>query len=288
MNTIKWTIGDVEVFQIVELEAGALIQSIIKNANPENIRNIPWLCPHFADEAGNLKALVQGFVIRSGDNVILIDTCNGNDKKRTDIPEWANLQTNFLEHLNNIGVTPNEISVVACTHLHMDHVGWNTKLENGVWVPTFPHAKYLFARKEYEYWVQKPEKEIADDKAAFDDSVYPVINAGLAQLVEVDHRIDSCVSLIPSEGHTPSHVSVLIESKNKRAIISGDFLHHPCQIAEPTWTTDGDTLPDLAVTTREKILAQIADTDTLLIGSHFAHPVAGRIVRTQRGYILEV
>ncbi len=288
MNSLKWTIGEVEIFQIIEIEAGKVIQSITKNATPENIQGIRWLYPHFADEAGNLKGLVQGFLIKSDNKSILIDTCNGNDKIRTDIPEWANLQTDFLQQLGEIGVTATHIDVVACTHLHMDHVGWNTKWENGVWVPTFPNAKYLFAQKEYEYWVQKPDKELADAKAAFDDSVSPIVKAGLAELVDVNHKIDRHISFLPTPGHTPAHVSVLIESQNQRAIISGDLLHHPCQIANPQWITDTDTFPDSALAVRQRVLDQIADTDTLLIGSHFANPVAGRVVRLKDGLIFDV
>lgn len=288
MSSLRWKVGDVEIFQIVELEAGAIIQSIIKNATPENIRSIEWLYPHFADESGNLKALVQGFLIKSNNKYILIDTCNGNDKSRTDVPEWSNLKIDFIGNLAKIGVNPSEIDVVACTHLHMDHVGWNTRLENGKWVPTFPNARYLFAQKEYDYWFQKPEKEIADDKAAFDDSVSPIINAGLASLVDYDHKIDKNISFIPSPGHTPGHVSVRIVSSDEQAIISGDFLHHPCQIAEPTWFTDADTIPDQGIDTRMKLLDFIADSGSLLIGSHFANPVAGRVQRKNGKFVFVV
>lgn len=288
MANLKWTIGEVEVYQIVELEAGPLIQSIIKNATPDNILNIGWLRPHFADDSGKLKALVQSFLIRSDGRNILIDTCNGNDKARSDVPEWAHLQTDFLKRLANIGVAATEVHVVACTHLHMDHIGWNTKRVGQAWVPSFPNAQYLFARKEYDYWVQKPAKEIADDKAAFDDSVTPIVEAGLATLVDVNHKVDRHVSFIPTPGHTPAHVSVLIESENRRAIISGDFLHHPCQIAEPRWTTESDTSPESAMATRQHLLGEIAGTDTLLIGSHFAGPVAGRVVPSGAGLIFMV
>jgi glyoxylase-like metal-dependent hydrolase (beta-lactamase superfamily II) len=288
MPNLRWRIGEVEIIQLVELEAGKLIQSIIRGATPENILRIPWLCPHFADETGQIKALVQGFLVKSNGLNILIDTCNGNDKQRTDVPEWSNLQIPFLESLRAVGVNETDVQVVACTHLHMDHVGWNTKLSDGAWVPTFPNAQYLFALEEYNYWLQKPEKEIADDKAAFDDSVTPILDAGLAHLVSTDHRIDNQVRLIPTPGHTPCHVSVLIESKGKRAIISGDFLHHPCQIAMPDWATDADTFPDQGILTRKKLLEDIADTETLLIGSHFAEPVAGCIGRKDGGLFLKV
>lgn len=288
MTGLHWMIGTVEIFQIVEIEAGQLIQSVIKDATPENIQRIAWLYPHFADKAGNFKALVQGFLIKSGNNVILIDTCNGNDKTRMDIPEWGNLRTDFLKKLEKVGITPKDVTVVACTHLHMDHVGWNTQLENGVWMPTFPNAKYLFAKDEYQYWTQKPDKELADDKAAFDDSISPIVKAGLAILVSMDHRIDSHVRFMPTAGHTPGHVSVVIESENKRAIISGDILHHPCQIANPQWMTEGDAIPDKAKATRQKMLNEIAGTDTLLIGSHFSNPVAGRVVRLNDSFMFKV
>lgn len=285
---MEWKIGNVEIFQIVELEAGDVIQSVIKDATPENIKKIDWLYPHFVDETGKLKALVQSFIIKSDNHIILVDTCNGNDKTRTNIPEWSNLQTGFLNKLADSGISEKDIDIVVCTHLHCDHVGWNTKFESGAWTPTFPNAKYLFVREEYDYWVNKPDNELADDKASFDDSVYPIVKAGAAELVSTTHKIDGHVSFIPTSGHTPSHISVLIESQKQRAIISGDILHHPCQIANVEWKADGDTLPDKAMLSRQRILDEIADTDTLLIGSHFSNPVAGKVLRAKGGFVFKV
>ncbi len=277
MSSLKWNIGDVEIYQLVELEAGDIIQEIIKNATPKNILEIDWLRPNFADDQGKLKALVQAFLIRSEDKNILIDTCIGNDKPRNDVPEWSNLQSNFLLNLNELGISETDVDIVACTHLHMDHVGWNTKYENNSWVPTFPKAKYLFSKDEYTYWQSKPENEIDDDHAAFDDSVTPILEAGLAELINDNHSIDKNVSFIPTPGHTPSHMSVKIESKGESAIISGDFLHHPCQIAHPDWSTDADTKPEQGIITRKRILEELVDKDTHLIGSHFASPVIGKV-----------
>lgn len=288
MNNLKWKIGEVEIFQVVEMEGGELIQSSIKNATPENIKKIEWLYPNFADEDGNLKALVQSFLIKSKGKNILVDTCNGNAKNRPTCPEWGNLNTYFLKRLNNTGVNESEIDIVVSTHLHFDHVGWNTRLENGVWIPTFPNAKYLFVDKEYEYWKSKPEKEIEDDKLAFDDSIKPIVNGGLSQMVKSDHKLDSNIKLIPTPGHTPGHVSLLMESKGKHAVISGDILHHPCQLVHPEWTMDADTFPDQALETRRKMLKEIADTDTLLIGTHFSNPVVGQVVNSEKGYIFKM
>jgi glyoxylase-like metal-dependent hydrolase (beta-lactamase superfamily II) len=286
MTYQKWKIGNVEVFQVVELEAGEVIQEIIPDATPENIGEIDWLYPHFVDQRGNLKALVQSFLVKSEGKNILIDTCNGNDKIRTEFPQWGNLQTDFLMKLRDIGVTEDDIDFVVCTHLHLDHVGWNTKLLDGLWAPTFPNAEYLFVRDEYEYWMETPDK-LEDDVATFEDSVVPIIEAGLGNLVTADHRIDAHLQLFLTPGHTPFHVGVSIESKDQQAIMTGDFLHHPCQIANPQWPTTADTSPGVAIQTRTDILNRIANTETLLIGSHFTNPVAGKVVRLEGSLLFE-
>jgi len=203
------------------------------------------------------------------------------------MPEWSDLDTDFLGNLNRLGLDESDIDIVVCTHMHCDHVGWNAKLENGKWVPTFPNAKYVFVRQEYEYWKQKPEKEIGDDRAGFEDSIRPIVEASLAEFVESDYRIDKNLRFIPTTGHTPGHVSLLIKSNDQRAIISGDIIHHPCQIGNPEWAAF-DTFPDKAKETRHKVLKEIADTDTLLIGSHFSNPVAGHVVTSKNGYMFVV
>jgi glyoxylase-like metal-dependent hydrolase (beta-lactamase superfamily II) len=276
-NHLNWTIGDVEVIQIIEMAENDIFSSFIPAAKPEKILAIDWLQPHFADQTGNLKALVQSFLIKSQGKNILIDTCNGNHKNRPNVPEWGNLENDFLTKFTAIGITPEDIDIVACTHLHFDHVGWNTQLKNGQWVPTFPNAQYLFSQKEYDYWIKKPAKELIDDLNGIDDSITPVVNTGLSRLVSDDFQIDDQVYFLPTPGHTPHHISIVIESNSKKAIISGDVLHHPCQMVHPDWTTLADTYPDQTVTTRKQFLQSIKDTDTLLIGSHFANPVAGKV-----------
>lgn len=288
-TNLMWKIGEVEVFQIIEVEFGETIQEVLTEANPEieNIREMSWLYPHFVDETGRFKALVQSFLIKSGNKNILVDTCYGNDKPRQ-FALSANLKTDFLEQLCDIGVPETNVHIVACTHLHIDHVGWNTKLVEGAWVPTFPNAEYLFVQQEYDLWTQQPDQAIEDQQAVFDDSIRPIVETGVAELVDVNHKIDRHVSFFPTPGHTPSHVGVLIESQNRRAIISGDFIVHPCQIGRPHWTQPADMLPDQVIGSRQRILDEIADTDTLLIGSHFANPVIGRVVRSRDGFVFKV
>lgn len=282
MQSKTWTIGKVKIIQIIEIEAGDVIQETIPKAKHEEIQKIKWLVPDFANEDGSLKALVQSFVIDTDKKKILVDTCVGNDKTRTDIEAWSNLQEDFLGRLQRTGYNPEDIDIVLCTHLHFDHVGWNTKLIDGEWVPTFTNARYLFSEEEYNYWLRKPEKEIADDHAGFNDSVVPIMEAGLADLVINDHQVCQEVRLIPTPGHTPAHVSVLVESDDEKAVITGDVMHHPCQLHHSDWETVADTDPDKATDTRRKFLSKYKNTKTLVIGSHFSLPTAGYIVEKDK------
>ncbi len=287
-NFLKWQIGNVEILQIVEMEENEIFSSFIPEAKRENIKKISWLCPNFADERGELKALVQSFLIKSNGKNILIDTCNGNGKDRPNVKEWSNLNTDYLQKFDSVGVKPEQIDFVACTHLHFDHVGWNTTKEDGELKPTFSNAKYLFSQQEYDYWIKKPAKEMIDDFNGIDDSVTPIVNAGLAQFIADDYNLDNQVSFFPTPGHTPHHISVKIQSQGKTAIITGDVMHHPCQIANPEWTTGADTYPEQTIKTRQKFFNEVKNKDILIIGTHFANPVAGKIVSTEQGLIFTV
>ena len=173
-----------------------------------------------------------------------------------------------------------------CTHLHVDHVGWNTMLVDGKWVPTFPNARYLMGATEFEYWRDQRENE--ELISVFSDSVRPVFEAGLVDLVETDHRISPEVSFVPTLGHTPGHVSVRISSKGEEALITGDFVHHPCQMARPAWAATVDYDQTASTATRREVFARLAGTPTLIIGTHFAGATAGRIVRDGDAFRLVV
>jgi glyoxylase-like metal-dependent hydrolase (beta-lactamase superfamily II) len=180
---------------------------------------------------------------------------------------------------------------VLCTHLHVDHVGWNTMLVDGPdgtkkWVPTFPKARYLMGRVEFAHWRHAHERP--DMEAVFADSVKPVHDAGMVDLVETDHRITNEISLIPTIGHTPGHVSVLIRSKGEEALITGDFMHHPCQIAHPEWCSAADSDPEMGQQTRERMLKELSSRPVLVIGTHFAGATAGRIVKDGDAYRMDV
>jgi glyoxylase-like metal-dependent hydrolase (beta-lactamase superfamily II) len=274
---LKWQIGDVTVTKLVELEVTGGSRFLLPQATPEAIKPITWLQPHFADENGRLRMSIHSFVVETPSRRIVVDTCLGNNKENRRIPHWNNREGPFLADLADAGFPPDSIDTVLCTHLHVDHVGWNTIKRDGKWVPTFPRARYLMGRAEYEHWHGNTSRE--DMQFVLADSVTPILDAGLAELVETDHRICDEISLIPTTGHTPGHVSVRIVSRGEEALITGDFMHHPCQIAHPEWDTTADSDPARGIVTRREMFERLAGAPVLVIGTHFAGATAGHIVR---------
>ena len=230
----------------------------------------PWLEP-FVGDKGHLLQKIHCCIIDTGSERIAVDTCVGNDKERGN-PLWHEQQGPFLDRLSDSGYSPESITHVVCTHLHVDHVGWNTRLVNGEWVPTFPNAEYLFVEAEFDHW-SNTEDLFGDP--VFEDSVAPIKNAGLANLVGSDYGIGDAVSFESTPGHTPGHISVRVDSGGQRAIITGDMAHSPIQIADPALSSSFDTDPDMARSTRLEAFARWADGRTLVIGTHFGTPTAG-------------
>jgi glyoxylase-like metal-dependent hydrolase (beta-lactamase superfamily II) len=282
MANLSWQVGEVRITRIQEIEAPGM-DFVLPDATPENLAQIPWMAPHFVDARGRALGSVHALVIEAPDKRIVVDTCIGNDKPRR-LPTWNQLQTRFLHDMQDAGFAPESIDAVACTHLHVDHVGWNTRLVDGRWVPTFPRAQYVFGRVEWQHWSAEQRGETPTIMA---DSVQPVLDAGLATLVESDHRLCDEVQLEPTPGHTPGHVAVRISSRGEEAVITGDLMHHPCQIARPHYGSVADSDSEQARATRDAFLARYADTPTLVIGTHFAGPTAGRLVRDGDAYRLD-
>jgi glyoxylase-like metal-dependent hydrolase (beta-lactamase superfamily II) len=283
---MRWQIGDVTVTKIVELETTGGSRFILPQATREAVLPISWLIPHFADDTGRLKMSIHALIVEAPGRRILVDTCLGNDKKDRRIPTWNDRQGRFLEDLSAAGFSRETIDTVLCTHLHVDHVGWNTMLVDGQWVPTFPNARYLFGRIEFEHWSRQTER--TDMLPVFADSIRPIVECGLADLVEWNHQICAEIRLTPSTGHTPGHVSVLIGSKGKYAMITGDFAHHPCQMAHPGWSSTADYDAAQAEATRRRIFGELAGSPVLVIGTHFAGPTAGHVVRDGAAFKLVV
>lgn len=280
-------VGQAVVTPIFEADGGSVIEESLPMATPEKVQKIGWLRPHYLEEDGRLKANLQALLVQVGGKNFLIDPGVGDGKNLQDIPAWANMHTSFMKGLSAL-CPADKIDFVICTHMHCDHVGWNTVLQGGKWQPTFPNAQYIFSETEFNYWETEPQNELADDRAGFAAAVLPVYEAGLARLVPDDYRVTPEVLLIPTPGHTPGHVSILIESGGQQAVVSGDILHHPCQLARPEWGTPYDTDTERAAKSRTMLLERFADTGAIFIGSHFAEPIAGKLIRDDKGYKLVV
>lgn len=273
-----WRVGDVEIARIVEVNAWEDdITMLLPDATPAFVQQYKWLQPHFATADGKMILSFQAFVLRSRGKTFMIDTCIGNDRQR-EFDVFTNMQTSFLQDLRTAGFPPEQIDGVLCTHLHFDHVGWNTRKEGDRWVPTFPQARYYFGREEYAHWQHLRETDGYHHVDHLVDSIDPIVQAGLVDFIDPDFQLTDEVSLIPTPGHTPGHVSVLIRSGGQEAVITGDMMHHPIQLAIPATHGRFDMDQARGAQTRVEFVDRFADTSTLVIGSHFSDPTAGHIV----------
>lgn len=267
---MHWTIGDVRVTKVVEHELPIPLNGLLVDVPAEASGRHGWLKPDFLDDDGLARLSIHGLVIDTGERRILVDTCVGNLREGLVFPP---AESTFIESLASAGYAIEDIDTVVCTHLHFDHVGWNTRLVDGKWVVTFTNARYLIGRVEWEHW------SVTDgDYSNVGDTVRPVVKSGAADLVEVDHQICPQVRLVSTPGHTPGHVSVVIESGGQRAVITGDMAHHPIQFAEPDIAAPADSDSPTAAKTRRMFLAEREQDRALVIGTHFGGPTAGRIV----------
>ncbi|MGP9810692.1 MBL fold metallo-hydrolase [Rhodopseudomonas sp. NSM] len=262
-----WTIGKVKITKIVEIESTGGTRFILPQATNEEIQKLQWLAPDFANAEGRLRMTVHALVVETPTRRIVVDTCIGNDKQGRSVPTWNGLDRPFLADMAAAGYPAESIDMVVCTHLHVDHVGWNTRLVDGRWVPTFGDARYVFARDEYDYWKQHSTE--GEHAAVFADSIQPVVDAGLVDLVASDAAVADEITLIPTPGHSPGHVSLHIRSDGAEALLSGDVAHHPCQMAHLDWASTVDFDPKQSTESRRALFSRFADTPTLVIGGHF-------------------
>ncbi len=288
-----WTVGKARITQVVEQVMPEGIPGLIPDATPEALLAIPWLYPEFITAKGEPSLSLHAYIIDTPTRRIMVDTCIGNDKDLKMAPFWDQMQTDFLDRMRAAGFAPESIDVVVCTHLHLDHVGWNTMKVDERWVPTFTNARYLFARPEYEFLqTADTDPDLAEEWRMINasvkrESVQPVVDAGLADFVATDHRITEEVALIPTHGHTPGHVSIVIQSEGERVIITGDCAHHPCQLARPDWGTTADIDADMARQTRWRLFGDIAGSDCLVLGTHWTGVGGGQVVRDGAAFRLQ-
>jgi glyoxylase-like metal-dependent hydrolase (beta-lactamase superfamily II) len=282
-------LGQIVIQRIVESICTAFDPlSFFPETRPDDwARHRTWMEPRALDPiSGNIVLTVQGFLVRTQrHHTILIDTCVGDHKNLPHRPHWHKQKFNtFLPCLAAAGVAAEEVDYVMCTHLHWDHVGWNTQLRDGRWVPTFPKARYIFAQGEWEAWEALHRK---DPQPHLVDSIVPVIEAHQAQFVSNDFALDDEVWLEPTPGHTPGHVSVHLASQGAQAIITGDCIHSPVQCVEPGWIMRADFDPTLARTTRRSFLERYCDSNVMVCATHFPEPSTGRIIQRDKVFWFE-
>jgi glyoxylase-like metal-dependent hydrolase (beta-lactamase superfamily II) len=285
---LKFTAGDLTIHRIVEQETTFLpALDLFPSLSPDLLaQNRDWMREASAiDEADTLILCFQSYVVRTPHHTILVDSCIGNDKPRPQRPKW-NMKTDdtYMRALKAADLSVEDIDFVMCTHLHVDHVGWNTRMENGRWVPTFPKARYVFGKTEYDYWAEQNAKAPVP---AFGDSVLPVVEAKRADIVGDDFALGDHLRILPTPGHTPGHVAFAFGRAKDDTVFTGDLMHTPLQLRHPELSPRFDVDPAQAAVTRKNFLERYCDTDTLCCPAHFPSPSTGKIRRKGNGFSCE-
>lgn len=295
----QWKIGDILITKVEETEAWWPLDfwlNAMPSATRADVDAMTWLEPVYRRDE-EVNGAIQSLLVETPEAKIVIDTGIGNHKTRLS-PVFNQLDTDFLEKFEQVWRLE-DVDLVVATHLHVDHVGWNTRLEGDTWVPTFPNARYLFVREEFDHWtafVNDPHagdaysdfaRAMVDGPAVFADSVRPIVDAGLVDWVEPGQQVVPGITLVSTPGHTPGHVSVLIESGGDSAVVTGDLFHSQAQISRPDWGAAMDSESTEADRTRRDFVERFADTSTIVIGSHFGTPTANLIVTDGSSYRLQ-
>jgi glyoxylase-like metal-dependent hydrolase (beta-lactamase superfamily II) len=282
-----YSIGGFEIHKLVEIDRmivdGAWLLGNLTNEIMDQHRD--WLGPNLV-EPGSYRVFLSfhSYVIKTPTLNILVDTCNGNHKQRPSMPAWHELDTDYLERLAGIGLAPEDIDVVMCTHLHADHVGWNTRLADGRWVPTFPWARYLMSRRDFEVFdaLHRAGPQTPVNRGSFLDSVLPVVEHGQAVFVDpedvVDAQLVGKLWLEGAPGHSPGNLNLRVRDAGGSACLCGDVIHHAIQCAVPELNSPADYDRAQGIASRRRLLESCADNDTIVLTGHFPDPTAGRIV----------
>ena len=278
-------IGDLTISRVLELTQSFPALDFFPETNEDDwAPHLDWLKAEGAIDAatGDILLPMQSYLLQTTHHTILLDTCIGNDKNRPHRPAWhMKTDDTYMAGLAAHGVAPEDIDYVMCTHLHHDHVGWNTKLVDGRWVPTFPNAKYVISQREFDVWSREEHPSVT---LAFADSVLPIVESGQAQMVKSDFALDDEVWLEPSPGHTPDHFSIKFASNGADAVMAGDIMHSPVQCLHPEWPALPDWDVEMARNTRREFLDRYAETPTLVCMCHFPLPSSGTIARDGDGF----
>lgn len=301
----SWQIGSFTVTEVPEFPiAVGLLDGLIAEATPEVVQGIDWMTPDFATEQGQTTWDIHCYVVDTGEHVILVDPGVGNGKSIPLQPTWSGLDNPFLDRLREAGYGPQDVDIILSTHLHLDHIGWCTvQNADGSWVPTFPNARLVLVKDEYDHHrdlmtapQDAPSTAVVyhgsdpsvsrQTQLVWAETMQPIEDAGQLELVAADAEVVPGVRYESSRGHTAGHSSVRLESGGDAAFITGDFIHHPVQIARPDWSSRGDWNPEDSARNRREFFESCAGTDLLILGTHFTGRGAGYIVADGDGFRL--
>jgi glyoxylase-like metal-dependent hydrolase (beta-lactamase superfamily II) len=276
-------IGDIVISKLIEDVHPFDRKTGLPDATPDVFEaNKEWLVPHLYDfVADSLLLSFHTYIVRTPKHTILVDTCIGNDKERPWSELWHHRSGPYLDQMIAMDVASESVDYVMCTHLHADHVGWNTRLLDGRWVPTFPNAKYIFSRRDYDHYARTDPDD--HSHSAFRDSVLPIVEAGQAVMINDDFSIDDTVTILPTPGHTPGHYCVRLRSKGAEAILTGDLMHFGVQVARPDWSAVFCVDGVASAATREVFIDTYADSGVLIMPAHFPGPTCGHIIGSSAG-----
>ncbi|MBB44125.1 MAG: MBL fold metallo-hydrolase [Rhodospirillaceae bacterium] len=281
-------VGNFKIDRVVDLERLSYpYGSMIPDADPKVLSKL-------AEEMGSrlitpgtldLSLSFHSFLIRSHKYTILVDTCCGNGKNRPNRVDWHLRDGPFLNNLSARGVKPEDVDIVMCTHLHADHVGWNTIMDNGDWVPTFPNAQYLFAESEYDFWIKEQKNSSSPILlGSYEDSVLPIMQSGQGKLVDSNYQIETGLNFEPAYGHTPGSIILHVEEGGREAIVCGDVMHHPVQVRYPNWSSAFCEDPILSAKYRWDMLTRFSGTGAIILPAHFLSPFYGPIEKERNGF----
>lgn len=292
MKTQK--IGQLQVDLLLESESAfSPLDCVVPGITPEQIEaHAHWLKPAFVTADNRVNMSFHSYILKTPKHIILVDACVGNDKERLLRPTWHRQKFTYIDNMARLGVKPQDIDFVCCTHMHADHVGWNTRLKNGHWVPTFPKARYVFANAEYSHWEKENRQALAHgldtpNHGSFADSVLPVVDAGLALMVESGFEFEAGIQLHAAHGHTAGNSLLDVRNQGEHAVFAGDILHTPAQLIDLSLSSRFCHDPTQAARTREAMVHGLADTSTVLFSGHFPSPTAGRIVASNDHFRFE-
>lgn len=286
------SVGEAVIVDVEEsVQPSFVPQQLLPECTPDVLaEHMHWMDPvHYDRDTGKFRTSVRSYLVKTSRHTILIDCCGGNHKNRPYFPRFHQRDHDWLERLAAAGVTPDQVDYVMCTHLHADHVGWNTVLRDGRWKPTFPNAKYIAHRAELDRWNPKHAsyRFSPHNEFTWEDSILPVIEAGQSVAVDDGYELDEMLTVEPAPGHTLAHVAIRLESNGKEALFSGDVMHVPLQVHYPRWGTSLDDDPALGIRSRLHLLEAAAENRTLLLPTHFIPSSGCFIRRSQEGFAFE-